>query len=86
MIASKALRIGVITAAVVGTVAIPATALAANSSGVGMHTFTGASANVEGRARGSEHFAGPAHGRGGAPGEAHLTALAASLSVTADAL
>ncbi|MDA0301911.1 MAG: hypothetical protein O2822_05235, partial [Chloroflexi bacterium] len=82
---NKALRIGIITAAVVGAVAIPATALAANSTGIGMHTRAETSAALHAQVHAGQDFAGPARGRGGQSGE-HLTALATALGTTPEAL
>ena len=78
---SKALRIGVITAAVVGTIAIPATALAANASGVDLRNIAGATI------AGQLHAAGQAgDSQDAARVDKHLEALAKSLNITVDQL
>lgn len=92
---SKALRIGVITAAVVGTVAIPATAFAASGTGMGMPSIVESAAEHAQmrytQMSGGGQFAHPSHdrGRGGMQGpqaDAHLAKLAASLNVSVDML
>ncbi|MEI7924634.1 MAG: hypothetical protein WCI61_00370 [Chloroflexota bacterium] len=81
---NKALRIGAITAAVLGTVAIPATAFAATSSG---HSALATVAGIHAQQQGgdSENFDGPAD-RGPRGGGAHFEALAKALNTTPDAL
>lgn len=84
---NKALRIGVIAAAVVGTVAIPATAFAA-TSGAGLPSFAAATAAVQAQANhvvDIDGQVGPGR-RGGEKADAGLTKLAASLNVSVDAL
>ncbi len=81
---SKALRVGIITAAVVGTVAIPATALAANAS-AGMNSLMGSHVAMQVSAHGEHDMAGPAR-RGGDDGVEHLAGLAASLGIEVDTL
>ena len=87
---SKILRIGVITAAVVGAVSIPATAFAANGTGLGMGTTSGWPMGIH-QAGNAEDSAHPSHdrGRGGMQGqraEEHLAKLAASLNVSVETL
>lgn len=81
---NKALRVSAIAAAVVGTVAIPATAFAATSSG--HDVLSDAVSAVRGQMPGARdhNVAGPAHGRGEAG--AHFEALATALGTTPDAL
>ncbi len=72
--AGQALKIGLITAAVAGTVAIPATALAANASGAHLRTFAESTIDAQ---------------RGGGAKELrteHLQGLATSLGVSVDTL
>jgi Spy/CpxP family protein refolding chaperone len=80
---NKALRIGAITAAVIGTVAIPATAFAATSSG---HNVLASTAAIHAQQHQSdgEDFASPADR--GDKGADHLAALATALNTTPDAL
>ncbi|MFA7250183.1 MAG: hypothetical protein WC273_11190 [Dehalococcoidia bacterium] len=74
----------------VGTVAIPATALAANASGVDVRSLAGAAINGQMRGGGDHGLAesaAPAHGGPMGPrADAHLAALAASLNVSVDTL
>lgn len=83
----KALRVGVITAAVVGTVGIPATVFASSATGLHIGSFVGSSMVrqvVDGDS--AEH---PAHQRGfraDAEAGVHLEGLAASLGVSVDVL
>ena len=83
---SKALRIGIIAAAVVGTVAIPATAFAASATDFGTHSMASTSAAIHAQQDNDEDYAGPADGRGGPQAEAHLTTLAAKLNISVDVL
>ena len=80
---NKALRIGAITAAVLGTVAIPATAFAATSSG---HSILATAAGIHAQQQSgdSKDFAGPADR--GPRGAEHLAALATALNTTPEAL
>lgn len=84
---NKALRIGAIAAAVVGAVAIPATAFAA-TAGTGLPSFAATSAAIQAHANRTVDIDGQAGpgGRGGERAEAGLTKLAASLNVSVDAL
>ena len=87
---NKALRIGAITAAVVGAIAIPATAFAASGYGNGIVERAGAVTGIAGmQTHGrTADFAGPGHrgGPGGAQSDEQLAKLAASLNVSVDAL
>ena len=84
---NKVLRIGVIAAAVVGTVAIPATAFAA-TSGTGLPSFAATTAAIQAPANhvvDIDGQAGPGQRGGGAKAEAGLTKLVASLNDSVDA-
>ena len=84
---NKALRIGAITAAVVGAVALPATAFAASGHGNGILERAGAMTGISAvQSHGQVDFAGPGQRGPGAKMDEHLTKLAASLNVSVDTL
>lgn len=88
---SKALRLGVITAAVLGAVAIPATAFAASPTETLRALAGTTAAGMHARLTGAENSPHPSHDRGqggphGQPAEEHLAQLVASLNISVDTL